>query len=315
MTTLLSNMQLINQQQKDTLQRFIQSRTVGDVLDKAKPGLRDLVDLPLTCTVEDALDLLLAKDILSVPIYHIEGNEKKYVAIVSALDLLKLLSAKVSIETLQSNSDTLLMQLSEAISISEPLAILKTTDSLDQLLPLLSVEKVHRVLVQQASSSNFVLLSQMDLIRFFQANNHHIGSSVLDLPVDKIKSSGIRSSINFKCTAAVAFLKLAADAHISALPIVDDNNDLIGEISAQDLRGLNRNRWDSLLKPVVMYLKASHGDLYAPLTCHDRFTLSQIMSAFVLRKTHRLWWMNYETGELRGVVTLTDILSTFTSIH
>lgn len=217
-------------------------------------------------------------------------------------------------ETLQTNSDTLLMPLSEAISISEPLTVLKSTDSLDQLLSLLSVEKAHRVLVQE-SASGLVLLSQMDLIRFFQANNHHIGSALLDLSVDKIKSSGIRASLNYKSTAAEAFLKLAADDTVSALPIVDDNNDLIGEISAQDLRGLNRNRWDSLMKPVVMYLKASHGDLYAPLTCHDRFTLSQIMSAFVLRKTHRLWWMDYETGELKGVITLTDILYTFASFH
>ncbi|CEP13928.1 hypothetical protein [Parasitella parasitica] len=307
-------MQLINQQ-KDILQRFISTKTVGDVLNKVKPAHRDLLDLPLTSTMEDAFDLLLAEDILSVPIYYTEGNEKKYVAIVSALDLLKLLSTKVSVETLQTKSETLLMQLCEAIPISEPLTILKSTDSLDQLLSLLSIERVHRVLVRQSHSANLVLLSQMDLIRFFQANNHHIGSSALDLSVDEIKSSGIRSSINFKCTAVEAFLKLAADEHISALPIVDDNNDLIGEISAQDLRGLNRNRWDTLLKPVVMYLKACHGDLYAPLTCHNRFTLSQIMSAFVLRKAHRLWWMDYETGELKCVITLTDILSTFATIH
>lgn len=94
MTTFLSNMQLISQQ-KDTLQRFIQSNTVGDVLNKVKPTHRGLLDLPLTSTMEEAFDLLLAEDILSVPIYHTEGNIKKYVAIVSALDLLKLLSTKV----------------------------------------------------------------------------------------------------------------------------------------------------------------------------------------------------------------------------
>jgi CBS domain-containing protein len=219
------------------------------------------------------------------------------------------------LETLQTNSDILLMPLSEAISITEPLTILKLTDSLDKLLQLFSFQKTHRVLIQQQQQSGLVLLSQMDLIRFFQANNHQLGSSVLDLAVSDIKSVGIKASLNYKSTAAEAFLKLAADDHISALPIVDDNGDLVGEISAQDLRGLNRERWDSLLKPVVMFIKTSHGDLYKPLTCHDRFTLSQIMSAFVLRQTHRLWWMDNETGELKGVITLTDILSTFASHH
>lgn len=204
------------------------------------------------------------------------------------------------------------MPLSEAIGMTEKLTILKSSDSLDKLLNLFTFEKTHRVLIEQADSA-YVLLSQMDLIRFFQAFNHQLGSSVLDLTVPDIKPCGIRSSLNYKCTAAEAFLKLAADHTISSLPIVDDNDDLVGEISAKDLRGLNRNRWDSLLKPVVMFLKTSQGDLSAPLTCHDRFTLSQIMSAFVLRKAYRLWWMDNDTGELKGVITLTDILSTFAS--
>lgn len=206
------------------------------------------------------------------------------------------------------------MPLSDAIGMTEKMTILKSTDTLDKLLHLFSFEKTHRVLIEQANST-FVLLSQMDLIRFFQASNHQLGSVVLDLSVPQIKRHGVKSTLNYKCTAAEAFLKLAADDTISSLPIVDDNEDLIGEISAKDLRGLNRNRWDSLLKPVVMFLKASHGDLYPPLTCHDRFTLSQIMSAFVLRKAYRLWWIDNATGELKGVITLTDILSTFASHH
>lgn len=226
----------------------------------------------------------------------------------------KLFPIQVSLENLQNNSDALLMPLSEAIGITEPLTILKQTDGLDKLLQLFSFQKTHRVLIQQ-QQSGLVLLSQMDLIRFFQAFNHQLGSTILDLPVSDIKSVGIKASLNYKSTAAEAFLKLAADDRITALPIVDDNDDLVGEISAQDLRGLNRNRWDSLLKPVVMFIKASHGDLYRPVTCHDRFTLSQIMSAFVLRQAHRLWWMDNETGELKGVITLTDILSTFASHH
>jgi CBS-domain-containing membrane protein len=203
------------------------------------------------------------------------------------------------------------MPLSEAISHTEHLTILESSNSLQELLELFSVHRMHRVLILH--QSDIVLLSQMDLIRFLQAFNHQLGSDMLDMPINEIQASAIKSKLNYKCTAAEAFLKLAADNTVSALPIVDDNDDLIGEISAQDLRGLNRNRWDSLLKPVVMFLKLSHGELYPPLTCHDRFTLSQVMSSFVLRKTHRLWWMDYQTTDLKGVITLTDILATFAS--
>ncbi|KAG2228556.1 hypothetical protein BDF21DRAFT_444319 [Thamnidium elegans] len=314
MTTILNNND-INLKNKDTFDQFIQSKNVGDVIQKVKPTYRDLLDLPSSSTMEEAFDFLLAEDISSVPIYHTDTQGvKEYIAIVSALDLLKLLSTKVSVETLQSNSDALLMPLSDTIGMTEKLCILKSSDSLDKLSQLFSFKRVHRVLIQQ-NNDTFVLLSQMDLIRFFQSFNHQLGSSVLDLSIKDIKHSGVRSELNYKSTAAEAFLKLAADDTISALPIVDDNSELIGEISAKDLRGLNLDRWDSLSKPVVMYLKVSHGDLYRPLTCHDGFTLSQIMTAFVLRKAYRLWWTDMNTGELKGVITLTDILSTFASHH
>ncbi|KAI8088026.1 uncharacterized protein B0P05DRAFT_531167 [Gilbertella persicaria] len=312
MTASILSSNLHRFQQDTPLHQFIQTNTVGDVLNKVKPTYRGLLDLPLTSTMEEAFDLLLAGDILSVPIYNLNGQgEKQYVAIVSALDLLKLLSTKVSLDTLQTNSDALLMPLHNAISITEPLRILKSSDNLSELLSLFSSAKTHRVLIQHEGIH--VLLSQMDLIHFFQASNHQLGSTILDLPISEIKSNGVKLHINYKCTAAEAFLKLAADDHISALPVIDDNGDLITDISAQDVRGLNRNRWESLMKPVVMYLKSSHGDLIPPFTCHDRFTLSQVMSAFVIRKAHRLWWMDYQTGELKGVITLTDILSTFAS--
>lgn len=95
MTSILSNSN-VNLTNKDTLHHFIQSKTVGDVLSKVKPTHRELLDLPLSSTMEEAFDLLLAEDILSVPIYRInQQGIKEYITIVSALDLLKLLSTKV----------------------------------------------------------------------------------------------------------------------------------------------------------------------------------------------------------------------------
>lgn len=96
MTSIINKIVNLNSKNhNDVLQRFIQSKSIADVIQKVKPTYRKILDLPLTATMEEAFDLLLAEDILSVPIYHTEGNDKKYVAIVSALDLLKLLSTKV----------------------------------------------------------------------------------------------------------------------------------------------------------------------------------------------------------------------------
>ncbi|KAI8978404.1 hypothetical protein BDB01DRAFT_860969 [Pilobolus umbonatus] len=297
----------------NTLQTFIKSTTIADVLSSVKPTSRTLLDLSSDATIEQALDLLLAEDILSVPIYKKgTSSNKQYITIVSALDLLKLLSTKVSMSSLHNDRHLLLMPLSDAIELAEQLTILNSTDSVDKLVELFSYAHIHRVLIRQ--ESNMTLLSQMDLVRFFHSYNHLVGSDILDLTTAHIvRKNDHLVSISYKSTAAEAFLKLAANKQITALPIIDDNDELVAEISAMDMRGLNRDRWDDLLKPVMMFLKTSHGDIYPPLTCHDQFTLSQIMTAFVLRKAYRLWWIDLFSGEMKGVVTMTDIFNVFAS--
>lgn len=200
---------------------------------------------------------------------------------------------------------------------SSHLVTVRPSDSLEYVIGLFSQHGSHRVLVQSVDdSSEPVLLSQMDVVRYLQANNHRLGR-ILDVTTPTIVersrarrgSSADMRTITFKSTAMDAFLKMANEK-LGALPIVDDNDTLVGELSPENLRGLNRDRFDTLQKPVMMYLKESEGDIYPPQTCHDRFTLSQIMAAFVLRKAHRLWWCD-DMGHIKGVITLSDFLGTF----
>lgn len=99
MTTLLnSNSSSVNQTSLKGYQQFIVSSRIDDLIQKVKPvdQQRKLIDLPVTATIEEALDLLLANDIRSVPIYqYTVDNKKEYIKIVSALDLLRLLSTQV----------------------------------------------------------------------------------------------------------------------------------------------------------------------------------------------------------------------------
>ena len=95
MTTSLTN-SMNGLPRRSSIQReFIKSKTVANVLSEVKPASnRKLADLPSTATVEEAFDVLLAEDILSVPVYQLEPDQhtKKYLTIISVLDLLKLLN-------------------------------------------------------------------------------------------------------------------------------------------------------------------------------------------------------------------------------
>ncbi|KAG0165865.1 hypothetical protein DFQ28_008185 [Apophysomyces sp. BC1034] len=301
-----------------THQAFVSSKTVANVLAKVKPPPnRQVVDLPATATMEEALDLLLAEDILSVPVYRLENNQKIYITIVSVLDLLKLFVSQASL----TDPNVLLKPISEAIgqtAESSTLVTVRVTDSLSYILDLFSQRGAHRVLVQAEEGP--ILLSQMDVIRYLHSHNHHLGR-ILDISAPTIISRsrtrrGVPengepvTSITFKSTALDAFLKMAHNPRITALPIVDDDETFVGDLSPQDLRGLNRDRFDALAKPVVMYLKFSHGDIYPAFTCHSRFTLSQLMASMVLRKAYRLWLCD-DTGHVEGIITLSDILGAF----
>lgn len=94
--TTLNNSNPTQLERRPSVHRtLIASRTVADVLASVKPPrTRELVELPSTATMEEAFDVLLAHDILSVPVYQQLDGNKKYLTIVSVLDLLKLLSVR-----------------------------------------------------------------------------------------------------------------------------------------------------------------------------------------------------------------------------
>ncbi|KAI7864898.1 hypothetical protein BDF14DRAFT_1829996 [Spinellus fusiger] len=298
---------------------FTTHQTVKNLIESIKPlSKRQLIDLPLTSTMEDAFDLFLAENILSVPVYCLQGTTKRYLAIVSALDLLRLLGAHTTLETLSANQVVLQQTLENAIGLtkeSTTLATVRSTDSLQSLIRLLSSHGAHRVLVQ--TSHGPVFLSQMDVVRYLHINNHLLGA-VLDTTVPTLVDQsrqkiqkGDKHIVSTTCrtTALSAFLSMS-ESSISALPVVDEDGCLLTEISPQDLRGLNKQRFDTLAKPVLMYIKESRGDIFFPFICHERFTLSQVMASIVLWDAHRLWWCD-DKKRVKGLITLTDLLSVF----
>ncbi|RUO97193.1 hypothetical protein BC936DRAFT_140836 [Jimgerdemannia flammicorona] len=341
---------------------FIASHNVASVLAEVKEQPSELVDLSLDSTVEEAFDVLLANDILSVPVYRVEDETKVYVAIVGVLDLLKFTTIQPAIDnlntqsqvlpdfgTLYDRSQFLLRPLKDVIGLtpeSAQLFIVHPSDPLSELLRLFTSRRVHRVLVVDDGAhtpremlshraidltkfnaakriSHPVLLSQTDVVRFLWRHNHHLGK-ILDTPAGGIANRSRRlfpSStllnpepentviVTIHQTALQAFSHISS-TDVQAVVVVDDDGEVVGEISAGDLRGLNRNRVMDLVRPVIMFLRNTQGQLFRPLMCHARFTLSQCVSALVKGEAHRVWMVDEEERPI-GVVTLSDVLSVF----
>jgi CBS domain containing-hemolysin-like protein len=85
-----------------TIGAFIASKTVGDLVKELKPR-SDLVDVPSSETLETVFDILLANDILSVPVYKEDSKPKEYLGFVSVLDLVRLVADSVRLSDIVGN--------------------------------------------------------------------------------------------------------------------------------------------------------------------------------------------------------------------
>ncbi|KAH8554432.1 hypothetical protein BGW37DRAFT_484818 [Umbelopsis sp. PMI_123] len=290
---------------------FIGNKTAGDLVKELKPQ-SDLVDVASNETLEVVFDTLLANDILSVPVYNEISQPKEYLGFVSALDLVRLIVDNNNLDDLKARPDILLQPVSMALGKSEDQGNMsvKSTDPLSSVLHRLSRNRLHRVLVTFDDIEPMVV-SQRDLLRYFHSHNHELGK-ILDIPASSITMVALGDktvqSINFRHTAWDGFIRIASLNPLSAIAVLDDDDVLVAEISAGDLRGLNRSRLPDLSSPIITFIKGTHGnDGILPLICHKRFTLQQVMAALVLGQGHRIWLCNPDDS-VEGVVTLTDVL-------
>jgi CBS domain-containing protein len=119
--------------------------------------------------------------------------------------------------------------------------------------------------------------------------------------------------------------QLMRDTGVGGVPVVANASmKLMGNISARDLQFLLSTpeifksysllTAGNFLEAVRTYLQ-SQGILHGPLpndpvSCTDKSTLLEIITKLDEAKIHRIYVLNPE-GDLKGVVTLRDIISTF----
>ncbi|CAG8683741.1 5828_t:CDS:2 [Funneliformis caledonium] len=319
-------------------------QTVSSVL-KEKQNISKLIEIPVTATIEEAFDVLLAENILSVPVYRFWRGHKQPIAIVNVFDLVAFVCLQTNnngeecdLSNFDSKSIFLQKPIGELIGLSTEsthLTICHPEDSLIDLLELFTLKQIHRVLVaerraiEEQDDGEIInedevkpcFASQTDVVRFLFHHNHQLGK-ILDTSASEVSNRAIRlinrgrinllenpSSITIHDQALTAFRKIHQDG-VSAVAVVEDDGRLVGEVSAADLRGLNRERLSDLKKPVIMFLKSCKGALIKPLTCHGKFTLSQVMAGIIRSKVHRAWVVDEDDVPI-GVITLSDILSMF----
>jgi len=108
---------------------------------------------------------------------------------------------------------------------------------------------------------------------------------------------------------------------LAAAPVLDDEGVVMATISASDLRGLRCESFNTLLLPVLDFLRIQHAargtELLPPVTCTIHHTLGQLIAQLLDNRVHRSWVVQSDRASPHpiGVVTMTDLISCFSMYH
>lgn len=304
----------------------LQRHTVRELLSAKKDPI-PLVDIANVAPVEEALDLLLAGDILTLPVYAAgtESAEKQYIGFVSAYDLLTFLTLHAS-STPTSSTEPQTLQLSQALrapiqdvldqaSISSGVPYVSLDESVHTLMAEMSHLNQQRALILAPNTNKAPeVVSETDLARFLTQHFDILGSQ-LDATIEELIARQpalfqTPATIPLHTTAWAAFQKLNKTG-INALAVVDRYGEIVAECSATELRGLNLKRLEELNHPILVYLRdRAGGEIPEPFTCRRTFTLSQCLAGMVRFDVHRAWILDEDNAPLYEL-TLSNILRLF----
>lgn len=308
------------------------SLTVADVI-KSKPS-KKVVTLAHNASVDDALNQLAKHKILSAPVLlnaSLEDNESGiYMGIVDLHSILSHFRKNVLENAKSTSTDVKSSTLWHNLKIKgeefvKKLLVTVMGDDVSMLYRGYSKTNLwdiikngflgeeypkHRLAIFDAKGRVASIVSQSDIVRYLHENKFLADRAKQN--VTDLKFLKQVATVDSSCSAMDAFC-IMDDKEMSAVGIVDNNGQLIGNLSASDLRGITVSEFEFLADPVMDFLamrksKPSHVNAeISVISCSVQDTLEDVMKLLVTNKVHRVYIVDEKQLPV-GVVTLTDIL-------
>jgi CBS domain-containing protein len=277
-------------------------------------------------TVEECLDLLVSKKILSVPIYDL--HKKTWVGIIDMYQIMTFMAFVAYSPDTQISLESVL----EKVDLSKPVVSLlgstgmKESDDIYSLWILSSNSSIkepmeylgkgiYRILVTSEDLNFAKIITQTDLIRFIHKNWDQFG----DYKNCSLKDNN--SLVSFikhvhtvhSNTPAIQGFQLMRLKQVNALAVVNGLGHVISTLSDADLRGLTHSQLSNLFLSIEEYLSWAHkGEVRKPVVCQATDKLKTVVDLLVNEKVHRVWVVDAEMKPI-GVVSMTDIALYFYS--
>lgn len=168
---------------------------------------------------------------------------------------------------------------------------------------------IHRAPILNKEDQIVGSVSQSDLVHWFhdQSETYLKKMEVLQKPVTSLGlGCGPVTKVRDDQTVLDA-IRVLDQTGVSAVPIVDEENQFVGNFSATDLKGMYWEKWPSFFLPVREFL-----DKHSPQSLNGEglpvsgTTLFDVLAWFRKYPYHRVWMLHQ--GMPVGVVSHTDIM-------
>eukprot|EP00658_Telonema_sp_P-2_P078120 TRINITY_DN7239_c0_g1_i13.p1 TRINITY_DN7239_c0_g1~~TRINITY_DN7239_c0_g1_i13.p1 ORF type:complete len:348 (-),score=99.84 TRINITY_DN7239_c0_g1_i13:307-1350(-) len=177
-------------------------------------------------------------------------------------------------------------------------------------------QTAHRVLICNSSHSAQVdgIISQSDVVRFVADHPNCFEPGVIDKTLEELEFLAQQTpteivSVNQKMSALDAF-ELMERRGVSGLAVLNDEGQLVGNLSASDLRGMGRHEFGDLLMSVEDFTLINKDQVQGYCLPPDA-TLDCLLQTFKEKRVHRLYVVD-ERNSPMAVITLTDVMRLLT---
>jgi len=282
-----------------------------------------IVSINSDVSTVDALKTLTKHNILCAPVLDAKTN--KYIGLIDMLDLVCfVVDIFKDLET--SGDETDFFSLLESgerfvtqdvktiadISHRNPFVPVNETDTLLTVMRLVGEKALHRVPVVDAEGKVVNFLTQSALVDFLAKNVSKLGSVVDKTVGEMLLGCKPVLKVNINSNAIDAF-KLMAEKKVSAVAIVDDENHLISNVSARDIRTIASDSKviSGLFTPIRNFLQAVYSERILETSpaigCTVKDTLGTVLMKLSVSKVHRVYVVD-NAHTVIGVIALSDIL-------
>jgi CBS domain-containing protein len=291
------------------------------------------VSIEPSTTLQETLEVLAHHNVLSVPVWN--PISKTYEGIVSMYEIMSYLAwASWDGEHAELLSPNNFSQLTKAKALLEtPAADLLGSSGVEendkrkglwvidgdagikQMWELLS-KGVYRLIVSIKGAP--IIVSQSDFAKFIQENKEKFGS--VKETIDQVKLGSQKVfTVHELDNSLYAFRQLRLK-EVQGFAVVDENENLIGNFSSSDLRGLKKDNLDLLGLSVGEFLRqrSPNKKIRSPITVKSTDTLSTLLDIFVTTGVHRVFVVDPHFPKVKdpkAVITLSDIILYYFTVN